>query len=72
MLAFSIIVYCRSGYERKTGSCVACGIGYYKDNSVDLFSSCVKCPSDYVTSGIASTSIVACGVRKYLSGERKV
>ncbi|XP_059141386.1 proprotein convertase subtilisin/kexin type 5-like [Physella acuta] len=63
-------VYCPSGSEKNgQGQCVECYIGYYKDNTIDVFSNCTRCSNQsYVTSGNASISNQNCTVLNCLEG----
>ena len=67
--------YCTSGYERdSSGVCQPCRVGYYKDNTVDLFGKCTQCGKnmgedpvakpDFVTEQNASISASNCTIRK--------
>ncbi|KAL4239882.1 Calcium ion binding [Mactra antiquata] len=61
--------YCDSGYEKIGSQCFPCDIGYYKNNAVDgVFASCQLCPTQYITSTTASTSISACNVANCSAG----
>ncbi|GFO38966.1 signal peptide, cub and egf-like domain-containing protein 1, partial [Plakobranchus ocellatus] len=63
--------YCESGYELVTGTgdCRACAIGYYKDNSEDIFGVCVLClDGEFITSGTAATSSAECNLRNCSAG----
>ncbi|KAK7506491.1 hypothetical protein BaRGS_00001966, partial [Batillaria attramentaria] len=67
--AFSDCVrFCVSGYEVASDQCVACSVGFYKDNSVDPLSMCQSCPPGYLTAGNASTALTDCSIRNCSAG----
>ena len=58
-----ISVYCPSGFEVSGAmGCQGCDVGFYKDNSEDVFGSCQACPSDFITPAENSTSVADCTV----------
>ncbi|XP_033757427.1 proprotein convertase subtilisin/kexin type 5-like [Pecten maximus] len=64
--------YCEDGKERDSdGNCVECPIGFYKDNSVDLFMNCTACPDHYVTANPKSGSINLCTIRNCPPGSKR-
>ena len=57
--------YCDSGFEiiGGTDNCQACEIGYYKDNSDDIFGACILCPGgEFITSATAATTVGECDI----------
>lgn len=63
ILASSCEVFCDSGFERVAGNsslCKPCGIGYFKDNSLGLFTKCQLCRNGKLTEKIASISEANC------------
>lgn len=59
--------YCPSGSEKNGTVCHPCLIGYFKDNSEDVFGNCTRCRnSSYVTAGIESISDANCTVCEYI------
>ncbi|XP_076460199.1 uncharacterized protein LOC143293161 [Babylonia areolata] len=64
--------YCQPGYQKlENGTCTVCPIGFYKDNAVDNFHECTRCPDTrYVTSGPGATSQTDCTVLDCPAGHR--
>ncbi|RUS76316.1 hypothetical protein EGW08_015923, partial [Elysia chlorotica] len=63
--------YCDSGLEIVAGTdtCQACEIGYYKDNSEDIFGACVLCPDgEFITGTTAAASVGECNIRNCSAG----
>ncbi|KAK3789280.1 hypothetical protein RRG08_001670 [Elysia crispata] len=63
--------YCDSGFEIISGTdnCQACEIGYYKDNSDDIFGACILCPGgEFITSPTAATTVGECDIRNCSAG----
>ncbi|KAK3591334.1 hypothetical protein CHS0354_028441 [Potamilus streckersoni] len=53
--------FCPSGYVVTTNTtCDSCQVGFYKDNRINKFSSCIQCPNNTLTSNRGSTSINDC------------
>ncbi|CAL1527991.1 unnamed protein product [Lymnaea stagnalis] len=63
-------LYCNSGtYKDDKGSCIDCNIGYFKDNTIDVFSNCTRCLNPlYVTPTVASISNSNCTVLNCIEG----
>ena len=61
-------VFCSAGREKNlvTGSCDICPRGYYKDNTIDVFSFCTLCPIDKITAGTGAENMAACNIGKWL------
>ncbi|CAH1794302.1 unnamed protein product [Owenia fusiformis] len=56
--------YCPSGSEiiPNTESCRKCGREFYKDNSLDIFSTCQLCPGSNITGTVGATSVAECSL----------
>ncbi|KAL3877077.1 hypothetical protein ACJMK2_034832 [Sinanodonta woodiana] len=58
--------YCQSGFEivpNDVSACQECQQGYYKDNSMGIYSPCIQCPANFTTNRIAAVSSAACNIR---------
>ncbi|XP_021339623.1 signal peptide, CUB and EGF-like domain-containing protein 2, partial [Mizuhopecten yessoensis] len=55
--------YCDNGHEKNSaGMCEECMIGFYKDNTMDLFMNCTACPDNYVTANPKSDNVGLCTI----------
>ncbi|KAK3579234.1 hypothetical protein CHS0354_033305 [Potamilus streckersoni] len=58
--------YCQSGYESfptNASTCQECERGYYKDNSMGIFTFCTRCPANFTTNRTAAVSSAECNIR---------
>ncbi|KAK3579233.1 hypothetical protein CHS0354_033303 [Potamilus streckersoni] len=60
--------FCASGFEKTSTGCRPCQQGYYKDNSLGLFSVCTICPMDFITPGMNATSMAQCTIGNCSAG----
>ncbi|KAL3877080.1 hypothetical protein ACJMK2_034835 [Sinanodonta woodiana] len=60
--------FCASGFEKTSTGCQPCPQGYYKDNSIGLFSVCTICPTDFITPGMNATSAAQCTIGNCTAG----
>lgn len=64
---FVLLGYCPSGEEKVGSDCNGCSRGYYKDNNVDVFSSCTQCDEDFITPSTKAKSVSECTERKLIT-----
>lgn len=63
MIVQLVTVYCDKGFRHNAGgSCDPCEVDFYKDQRGN--SSCIQCPANSTTAGVASTSIDNCTIGK--------
>lgn len=64
--------YCPNGKEKdNTGDCDECLIGFYKNNTEDVFMNCTACQANYVTANPVSGGINLCVIRNCLAGTKR-
>ncbi|XP_060063970.1 uncharacterized protein LOC132544399 [Ylistrum balloti] len=62
-------VICPSGQQLKDGQCEPCPVGYYRNNTGDLFGDCQLCPVDFITDHQGATSVDMCIIGNCTSGQ---
>ncbi|XP_071129049.1 uncharacterized protein [Mytilus edulis] len=60
--------FCDSGYQNNSLTCELCDIGYYKDNSVNIYAQCIQCPQNKKTPSKGSTSATDCSIFSCAAG----